>query len=40
MFKPELSNIHDVVVFPSRGQMPLASKLQGGDYDGDHVSQI
>lgn len=35
VYKPELSHILDVVVFPSRGQVPLASKLQGGDYDGD-----
>lgn len=32
---PELSHLIDVVVFPSRGQYPLAGKLQGGDYDGD-----
>ncbi|KAJ4373336.1 hypothetical protein N0V83_003630 [Neocucurbitaria cava] len=32
---PELSHLVDVVVFPSRGQYPLAGKLQGGDYDGD-----
>lgn len=32
---PELSHLVDVVVFPSRGQFPLAGKLQGGDYDGD-----
>ncbi|KAH7407003.1 RNA dependent RNA polymerase-domain-containing protein [Phaeosphaeria sp. MPI-PUGE-AT-0046c] len=32
---PELSHLIDVVVFPSRGQFPLAGKLQGGDYDGD-----
>jgi hypothetical protein len=25
----------DVVVFPCKGQYPLAGKLQGGDYDGD-----
>ncbi|KAJ4346166.1 hypothetical protein N0V95_005630 [Ascochyta clinopodiicola] len=32
---PDLSHLVDVVVFPSRGQYPLAGKLQGGDYDGD-----
>jgi hypothetical protein len=32
---PQLSHLVDVVVFPSRGQYPLAGKLQGGDYDGD-----
>lgn len=38
VYKPELVHLIDVVVFPSRGQIPLASKLQGGDYDGDKVS--
>lgn len=33
--KPELSHLVDVVVFPSRGEYPMAGKLQGGDYDGD-----
>jgi hypothetical protein len=33
--RPELSHMVDVVVFSSRGQYPLAGKLQGGDYDGD-----
>ncbi|KAF2995257.1 hypothetical protein E8E13_003603 [Curvularia kusanoi] len=32
---PELSHLVDLVVFPSKGQFPLAGKLQGGDYDGD-----
>lgn len=35
VYKPELSHLVDVIVFPSRGCVPLASKLQGGDYDGD-----
>lgn len=35
VYRPELSHLVDVVVFPSRGCIPLASKLQGGDYDGD-----
>ena len=33
--RPELDHLVDVVVFPSRGEYPLAGKLQGGDYDGD-----
>jgi hypothetical protein len=33
--RTELSHLIDVVVFPSKGQHPLAGKLQGGDYDGD-----
>jgi hypothetical protein len=32
---PQLGHMVDVVVFPTRGQYPLAGKLQGGDYDGD-----
>jgi hypothetical protein len=32
---PDLLHLIDVIVFPSRGQYPLAGKLQGGDYDGD-----
>lgn len=32
---PRLSHFIDVVVFPTKGQYPLAGKLQGGDYDGD-----
>lgn len=32
---PELSHLKDVIVMPSKGQIPLAAKLQGGDYDGD-----
>lgn len=35
VFKPELKHLRDVVVFPATGSYPLASKLQGGDYDGD-----
>lgn len=34
-FKPELRHIRDVIVFSSKGHMPLAAKLSGGDYDGD-----
>lgn len=32
---PELAHLKDVVILPSKGQIPLAAKLQGGDYDGD-----
>jgi len=35
VFKPELSRLRDVVVFPSRGVFPLAERMQNGDYDGD-----
>ena len=33
--KPELGVYRDVIVFSSRGKTSLASKLSGGDYDGD-----
>lgn len=32
---PKLAHLKDTIVMPSRGQIPLAAKLQGGDYDGD-----
>jgi hypothetical protein len=35
IFKPELRHIRDVIVFSSKGDIPLAAKLSGGDYDGD-----
>ncbi|KAG9721366.1 hypothetical protein KCU73_g14266, partial [Aureobasidium melanogenum] len=35
VYKEELSHLTDVVVFPSKECVPLAHKLQGGDYDGD-----
>ncbi|KAI6830724.1 hypothetical protein KC332_g14599 [Hortaea werneckii] len=35
VFRPELAYFHDVVVFSAQGPRPLASKLSGGDYDGD-----
>jgi hypothetical protein len=35
VYKEELSHLTDIVVFPSKGCIPLAHKLQGGDYDGD-----
>ncbi|KAI7198242.1 hypothetical protein KC316_g3853 [Hortaea werneckii] len=35
VFRPELAQCHDVVVFSAQGPRPLACKLSGGDYDGD-----
>ncbi|KAF2726103.1 hypothetical protein K431DRAFT_280129, partial [Polychaeton citri CBS 116435] len=35
VYHPQLAHLKDVVVFSSRGKIPLAAKLQGGDYDGD-----
>ncbi|KAK4118585.1 hypothetical protein N657DRAFT_685133 [Parathielavia appendiculata] len=35
VFKPELHALKDVIVFPRKGNIPLADKLSGGDYDGD-----
>lgn len=35
VFKPELADLTDVVVFSAKGDVPLADKLSGGDYDGD-----
>ncbi|KAK7962123.1 RNA-directed RNA polymerase [Apiospora aurea] len=35
VFRPELGPLKDVVVFPSKGNVALADKLSGGDYDGD-----
>jgi hypothetical protein len=35
VWKEELSHFMDVIVFPSRGDVPLAHLLSGGDYDGD-----
>ena len=37
VFKPELRLYRDVIVFPSHGSVSLASKLSGGDYDGDRA---
>nr|POF24091.1 rna-dependent rna polymerase 1 [Quercus suber] len=31
----ELSHLRDVIIFSTQGRRPLASKLSGGDYDGD-----
>ncbi|KAK0747260.1 RNA dependent RNA polymerase-domain-containing protein [Apiosordaria backusii] len=35
VFKPELHALKDVIVFSAKGNIPLADKLSGGDYDGD-----
>jgi hypothetical protein len=35
VFKPELHALKDVIVFPAKGNIALADKLSGGDYDGD-----
>ncbi|KAI0887146.1 RNA dependent RNA polymerase-domain-containing protein [Annulohypoxylon maeteangense] len=35
VFKPELGALKDVIIFPTKGNKPLADKLSGGDYDGD-----
>lgn len=35
VFKPELHALKDVIVFSTKGDIPLAHKLSGGDYDGD-----
>ncbi|KAM0713591.1 hypothetical protein Q7P37_010553 [Cladosporium fusiforme] len=32
---PQLAYLTDIVIMPTKGQIPLAAKLQGGDYDGD-----
>ena len=37
VYKPELSHLTDVIVFPSQGNVPLADLLSGGDYDGDQA---
>ena len=37
VFKTELSDYRDVIVFSSKGSTSLASKLSGGDYDGDRA---
>lgn len=35
VFKPELGSLKDVIVFSTKGDIPLADMLSGGDYDGD-----
>lgn len=37
VFKPELQSLRDVIVFSKKGNIPLADKLSGGDYDGDRA---
>ncbi|PSR80894.1 RNA dependent RNA polymerase-domain-containing protein [Coniella lustricola] len=37
VFKPELANLTDVIVFSSKGNVPLADCLSGGDMDGDQA---
>lgn len=37
VFRPELAHLLDVAIFSTKGRTPLASKLSGGDYDGDKV---
>ncbi|KAI0128987.1 RNA dependent RNA polymerase-domain-containing protein [Xylariales sp. AK1849] len=37
VFKPEFDFLTDVVVFSMAGNVPLADKLSGGDYDGDQA---
>lgn len=39
-WKRELRHFKDVVVFSTIGDIPLASILSGGDYDGDHITVI
>ena len=35
VYRPELAHLKDVLVMSVHGCIPLAAKLQGGDYDGD-----
>lgn len=35
VWRSEFRDFYDVVIFSSKGQVPGAAKLQGGDYDGD-----
>ncbi|PKS10356.1 hypothetical protein jhhlp_002107 [Lomentospora prolificans] len=35
VFRTELRHLKDVIVFSSKGNVPLADLLSGGDYDGD-----
>lgn len=37
VFKPELRHLRDVIIFSAKGDIPLASMLSGGDYDGDRA---
>lgn len=40
VFKPELRQYKNVILFSTKGTTPLASLLSGGDYDGDTCSVI
>ncbi|OQV03568.1 hypothetical protein CLAIMM_08594 [Cladophialophora immunda] len=40
VYKHELRHYKNVILFPQRGTVPLASLLSGGDYDGDVVTCI
>lgn len=35
VFRPELRKLKNVIIFSTQGEHSLASKLSGGDYDGD-----
>ena len=35
VFRPELRHLQDVIVFSIKGDVSLADRLSGGDYDGD-----
>ncbi|OAL66739.1 hypothetical protein A7C99_2132 [Trichophyton rubrum] len=37
VFHPALRYLKNVAIFPTKGEVPLASLLSGGDYDGDEV---
>ncbi|KIW91622.1 uncharacterized protein Z519_07590 [Cladophialophora bantiana CBS 173.52] len=40
VYKHELRHYKNVILFPQRGDIPLASLLSGGDYDGDVVTCV
>ncbi|KAJ3086530.1 hypothetical protein HK102_012977 [Quaeritorhiza haematococci] len=40
VYKPELARYYDVVFFSTKGDRPFASRLSGGDYDGDEALVI
>lgn len=40
VFKEELRHYKNIILFPTRGNVPLASLLSGGDYDGDTCQVI
>lgn len=37
VWHPDLRQFKDVIVFPTKGDRPLADMLSGGDYDGDTI---